>query len=71
MPSGGCACVTNAQTLAERGSCGPGVTLEHTTDVLWTFSSPELYELLVLRSGWDLPTYGRFLGEAMIGALLP
>jgi hypothetical protein len=46
------------------------VTLEHTTDVLWTFSSPELYELLVLRSGWDLPTYGRFLGEAMIGAAL-
>jgi len=48
------------------------MTLEQATEVLWTFSSPELYELLVLlRSSRDLPTYGRFLGEAMIGALLP
>jgi hypothetical protein len=38
-----------------RGHLRTGVTLEHATDILWTFSSPELYELLVLRSSWDLP----------------
>jgi AcrR family transcriptional regulator len=61
----------NARTLAQRGGLRAGVGLEQATDVLWAFSSPELYELLVLRSGWDLPAYGRFLAESMAAALLP
>jgi AcrR family transcriptional regulator len=61
----------NARTLAERGELRAGVGLERATDVLWAFSSPELYELLVLRSGWDLRAYGEFLAESMIAALLP
>jgi AcrR family transcriptional regulator len=61
----------NARTLADRGHLRPGVTLAQATDILWTFSSPELYELLVLRSGWDLGYYGRFLGDSMTAALLP
>jgi AcrR family transcriptional regulator len=60
----------NARTLADRGHLRDGVSLEQATDIMWTFSSPELYELLVLRCGWDLPRYGRFLSDSMIGALL-
>lgn len=30
----------NARTLADRGWLAPGITLEHATDVLWTYSSP-------------------------------
>jgi AcrR family transcriptional regulator len=61
----------NAHTLADRGHLTPGVTIEDATDVMWTYSSPELFELLVLRCGWDIARYGRFLGQAIAAALLP
>ena len=60
----------NARTLADRGHLREGVTLETATDVLWTYSSPELYELLVTNCGWDVAQYGRFLGDALSAALL-
>src|SRR5689334_8960818 len=61
----------NAQTLLDRGFLAPGVTLPAATDVMWTYSAPELYELLVLRCGWDLARYGQFIGQALAAALLP
>jgi len=61
----------NAQTLLKGGHLRPGMTLEAATDVLWTYSSPELYELLVLRRGWSVQRYGEFIADAMIAALLP
>jgi hypothetical protein len=48
-----------------------GVSLAGATDILWTYSSPDLYDLLVLRGGWSLPRYSRFLVDGMIAALLP
>jgi AcrR family transcriptional regulator len=39
-------------------------------DVLWTYFSAELYELLVLERGWSTKRYGRFLAEAVIAALV-
>jgi AcrR family transcriptional regulator len=61
----------NAQTLLRGGHLRPGITLEAATDVLWTYSSPELYELLVIRRGWAVERYGQFIADAMIAALLP
>lgn len=61
----------NARALADRGFLRTGVTRAQATDVLWTCSSPELYELLVLQRGWSLPRFGRFVAELMIGTLLP
>ncbi len=61
----------NARTLVGRGDLAPGITLADATDIMWTYSSPELYELLVLRCGWDLTRYGQFLGHALAAALLP
>jgi AcrR family transcriptional regulator len=61
----------NARTLADRGHLKPGITLADATDVLWTYSSPELYELLVIRCGWTLTRYGRFLADSIAAALLP
>ena len=61
----------NARELFERGDFREGITLEHARDVLWAYSSPELYELLVLRQSWPLELYGRFVEEGMIAALLP
>ncbi len=61
----------NACALADRGFLRNGVTPAQATDILWTCSSPELYELLVLQRGWSLPQFGRFVAELMIGTLLP
>jgi hypothetical protein len=61
----------NARRLYERGCFRPGVGLEQARDVLWTYSSTELYELLVLRRGWPLQVYGQFIAEGMGAALLP
>ncbi len=61
----------NARQLFERGDIREEVTLEHARDVLWAYSSPELYELLVLRQRWPLKRYGQFVAEGMIAALLP
>jgi AcrR family transcriptional regulator len=61
----------HARFLSERGHLRQGVTMEEAADVLWTCSSVELYELLVLRRGWPLPRYAQFLADYMIGMLLP
>ena len=61
----------NARTLLKGGHLRKGITLEAAADVLWTYSSPELYELLVIRRAWAVERYGRFIADAMIAALLP
>jgi AcrR family transcriptional regulator len=61
----------NARALSEAGHLRPGITVAQAADILWTYSSPELYELLVLGRGWSPEHYGRFTAQAMIAALLP
>lgn len=61
----------NARGLSEAGHLRPGITPAEAADILWTYSSPELYELLALRRGWSPEQYGRFVAEAMTAALLP
>jgi AcrR family transcriptional regulator len=39
-------------------------------DVLWTATSPELYQLLVLERGWSLRAYARHIAETTIAAVL-
>lgn len=60
----------NARTLAEGGHLRDGITWDDASDVLWTYSSPELYDLLVIQSGWDTTRYGQFIGDAIVAALL-
>ncbi|HWD66193.1 MAG TPA: TetR/AcrR family transcriptional regulator [Solirubrobacteraceae bacterium] len=60
----------NARRLHDVGLLRSGVTLAEAADVLWTFSSPELYELIVLRRGWTPERYGTFIAQGMINALL-
>ena len=61
----------NARGLFEAGHLRPEITPDEAADIMWTYSSPELYELLVLRRGWSADRYGRFVGQALIAALLP
>ena len=39
--------------------------------MLWAYTSPELYERLVLRQAWSLERYGQFVSDGIIAALLP
>jgi AcrR family transcriptional regulator len=60
----------NARRLHRAGHLRPGITVRAAADVLWTYSSPELFELLVLRRGMSLRRYARFVADAMTAALL-
>jgi AcrR family transcriptional regulator len=59
----------NARSLSAH--LRPGVTVQDAAEVLWTYSSAEIFDLLVLTRGWSLDRYGTFIAEAMIAALLP
>lgn len=61
----------NAERLHRAGHLRPGLTIPAAADILWTYSSPELYELLVLRRHMKIEDYGKFVSEAMTAALLP
>jgi hypothetical protein len=60
----------NARRLRRAGHLRPGVSISVAADIMWTYSSPELYELLVVRRGMPIRRYGQFVAEAMIAALL-
>jgi AcrR family transcriptional regulator len=60
----------NARRLRDAGHLRAGITLSKAADILWTYSAPELYELLVTRRGWSPNRFGRFVADAMIDALL-
>jgi AcrR family transcriptional regulator len=61
----------NARGLADAGHLRDDVSVEHAAEVMWTYSSPELYELLVVVRGWPVERYGTFIADAMVAALLP
>jgi AcrR family transcriptional regulator len=61
----------HARFLKQRGYLRQGVTLAQATDILWTCTSDELYDLLVVQRGWSLPQYARFLADYLIATLLP
>jgi AcrR family transcriptional regulator len=61
----------HARFLKQRGYLREGVSLAQATDILWTCTSDELYDLLVTQRGWSLPRFAGFLGDYLIAALLP
>lgn len=60
----------NARHLVDGGHLRPGIRLSHASDVLWTYSSPELFDLLVRQRHWSLRRYGSFVAGAIAAALL-
>jgi AcrR family transcriptional regulator len=59
-----------ADHLIETGGVRADLSADDVRDILWTYHSAELYELLVLERGWSTERYGRFIGQAMIDAVL-
>ena len=61
----------NARNLAAAGHLRPNLTIKQAAEIMWTYSSPEIYQLLVLTRHWSLKRYADFIADAMIAALLP
>jgi AcrR family transcriptional regulator len=61
----------NASNLATGGHLRSDVTVDEAGQILWIYSSPQLYELLVITRGWTLDRYTTFIADAIIAALLP
>jgi AcrR family transcriptional regulator len=60
-----------ADALGRDGHLRRGVTRAVARDVLWTYNSAELFQLLVMERGWSPQRYGRFVASALTAALLP
>jgi AcrR family transcriptional regulator len=60
-----------ARALHDDGHLRPGVSANEARDVLWTYNSAELFQLLVLDRGWSPKRYGRWIAAGLISALLP
>ena len=59
------------QHFHENGLLRNDITVEQGADLVWTYNSVEIYELLVLTRGWSLDAYRDFIRKALIAALLP
>jgi hypothetical protein len=59
-----------ATHLHAGGYLRDGTSLEDARDVLWTYNSVEVYDLLVLERRWSVDRYQQFVGNALIAALV-
>ena len=59
-----------ARHLSAGGHLPADTAVEEARDILWTFTSPELWELLVIQRGWTPARYGRWLADMLTAALL-
>lgn len=60
----------NADALARGGHLREGITRDHARDVLFTYTTAEIYEQLVLRLGWSLDDFAQFLRQGIAATLL-
>jgi AcrR family transcriptional regulator len=60
-----------AQHLRDARVLRKGVTVDESRDVLWTYTSAELWEMLVMQRGWKPDRFGRWLEQQLAAALLP
>jgi AcrR family transcriptional regulator len=61
----------NAANLARLGPLRPDVSVEAAGEIMWAYTAPDLYDLLVLRRGWSAEQFGAFVAAAIESAVLP
>jgi len=59
-----------ARTLAGKTRLRAGRSVEEVAEIMWIYSSPDLYRLLVVCRGWSAARYGQFVGESLVDTLL-
>jgi AcrR family transcriptional regulator len=61
---------TMVANLAKRFGLPSGMTRQRATDEVWGLTAPELFDRFVRQRGWTLDQYERWLGDALIAALV-
>jgi len=61
----------NARRLNDRGQLRHGVTTDQARDVMFAFTAPDFYDILVTRQGWSIDQYGDFIYRGLVAELLP
>lgn len=59
----------NARRIANAGHLPDGLSIEQASDILWTYSSPQIFDLLVISSGWTLERYADFIAVGVAAHL--
>ncbi len=62
-------CVS-VKLLVRARALKPGVSAQEARDLLWTFTSREMYRLLVVDRGWNSERYEHWLGETLVSMLV-
>jgi AcrR family transcriptional regulator len=60
----------NAERLVTHAGVRADLPVAQIRDVLWTYTSPELFDLLVTQRGWTIDGYRDYLFRGMCGQLL-
>lgn len=58
------------QWLERNGPLRPGLSTDKAADIVWTLSSGEVHQLLIVVRGWTPEHYERWLGDTLIALLL-
>ena len=61
----------NARFLHQAGHLRESVTARAAADLMWSVTSAEMYELLVLRRGWSLDQYADYIFHTVTSLLTP
>ena len=60
----------NARVLHRLGALRNGVTRATARDIMWSYTAPDLYDVLVRRRGWSVRRYATFATDGIVAALL-
>ena len=60
----------NARSMVDHKLLANGITPEFAADIMWFYTSPDVYENLVLGREWTVHELGVFVGDALAAALL-
>ncbi|XAS67212.1 helix-turn-helix domain-containing protein [Micrococcaceae bacterium Sec5.7] len=60
----------NARRLLASGHAKEGLTDQQAADTMWFYTSPELYEVLMLQRGWDADRLAGFVAAGLAAQLL-
>jgi AcrR family transcriptional regulator len=56
--------------IARRDALRPGLSVQHATDILWLYSSADVYRLLVVDRGWSIQRFTTWLRRTLTDTLL-
>ncbi|MGN6162174.1 MAG: TetR/AcrR family transcriptional regulator [Marmoricola sp.] len=60
----------NAKRLVGLPGARADLTLASVTDILWLYTAPEMYDVMVHRGRWSIGKYAAFIGDALQRQLL-